>query len=252
MKKFFTIGWLLLVIVGSFVFVGLKLWSLGLDDNYFNRHLRPVFAQSPFFRNALGLHFDGDAASDYLGGGYKEIVLEVDAMSGISPDRKALDMLVKQIQAVAKKPANYVISESNLPYREEVSDREILELSRSHHTFRSSGDTAVVYVLYVSRKAMEPDSLGATLQDWGIVLYKAALAEFTKSAPRTASHYEGSTALHEFGHQLGLSHNEESGCLMNTQVEKAVTALELPIDVITDFCETEKQQLATLYNQFNK
>ena len=66
---------------------------------------------------------------------------------------------------------------------------------------------------------------------------------FTRENPDILPYYEESTALHEFGHQLGLPHNAEPNCLMNEHADEARALREKTSDVITDFCAFELRQI---------
>lgn len=243
MKKFFAAVCLIFLIVTSFGFVALKLGLLGSDDNYFNQHLRNRLAAKPWLRNLFSLHYDGDSRADYLGSRYDNILIEVDAMDKTMPNREALDILVQKIQTITAKPTVYLLSQTDLPYDLTIDDNRIHELVSSNRDLKSAGNTAVIYLLYVSTKTEDESILGSTFEDFGIVLYYQTLQEFTQTAPRTAVLYEASTALHEFGHQLGLDHNQQQNCLMNARVESAVSVLQLPGAVVTDFCSLELEIL---------
>ncbi len=240
MKKLLIIGLLLLIILLSFGFAILKIQTNGSEENYFNRRLRANFAARPWLRSALGLHWDGDGQADYLGKRYNKVLIEVDIMQGWNIDHQVLDELVQKIQAVLSKPTSYLISDRSIPYQSNLTKEEIAALVRRYRNHQNSRDTATVYLLYASKLKDEPTLLGLTYQEYAIILFGEPLQEFTQSNPKTLANYEVSTALHEFGHQLGLPHNEEPGCLMNKHAEEAHVARQSPKDVIMDFCEFEK------------
>lgn len=234
---------LLLVILFTFGFVVLKSQANGPDDNYFNRELRSRFAVYPILRSILNLRFDGDARADYLGADYKKIVIEVDLMEDIGVHYEALDLLRSRIENITGKETMYIISDKNIPYQQAVDDLTIKNLTEKYRSRRSGGNTAAVYALYASREASKPDLLGSTYEEYGIVLFYDALADFAENNISVLQSYEASTLLHEFGHQIGLPHNSEEGCLMNESADQAVLVYEEARDVVTDFCEFEKQML---------
>jgi len=237
-KKTGIIIGLLLIIALSLGFVALKSQARGSDDNFFNRELRQSFAENTWLRRVLELHYDGDAQSDYLGKRYTSILIEVDSLDTQTIRLEALNNLVKKIQEITGKETSYLVSDRNIIDRREIGERDIEEITARYRHHFNHGDTATVYLLMASVDAQDADKLGTTFRDYGVVLFAKALDEVTRDNPDTLSNYELSTALHEFGHQLGLPHNEQPGCLMNEQVE--LKRDERPADVVVDFCDYEK------------
>lgn len=251
MKKFFAILVLLVLIITSFGFVVLKTLAQGAETNIFNRKFRSSFARSPIFRDLLGLHFDGDAKSDYLGQKYTKIRVEVDAMQGVAIDIEALSILTEKMKSATGKEVDYVISDEQIPYAESVDAQQIGQIAAKYRSFKSHGDTASLYLLYLSSDDKEAQLLGKTYQEDGVVLYLGGLKQFISANPETLKYYEESTALHEFGHQLGLGHDEQEGCLMTARAETTHVARQDPMEVITDFCDYEKRQIDIIKNSFN-
>ncbi|MDP2933774.1 MAG: hypothetical protein Q8N81_06645 [bacterium] len=248
MKKFLIILVLLSVILVSFGFAALKILANGPDNNYFNRNLRQIFFQHRFWRETLGLHYDGDGRYDYLGNGDGKIMLEVDVMSDLSIQPQALELVRQRIEQITGKQVLYYFSSSNIPYKQSVSMNELEGIMLARRDFAATGKDAKLQILYLSRDSAEPQLLGRTVREDGIVLYEEALVDFTKSNPDTLSAYEASTILHEFGHQLGLPHNEAPDCLMNSSAEQSHVAREVESDVVTDFCLQETELIKQLRN----
>lgn len=240
MKKIVTTTVLLIVIVSSFGFAWLRGMARGGEDSYFNRAWRERFAAYPWMRAALGLHFDGDARADYLGARYQKILIEVDEMSGEEVSPAVLDLLVQKVTLATGKPASYIFSDRSLPSEEKLDRSAIAKIVSRYRNYRSGNGAAALYLLYGSRDALDDNSLGTTYDEYGMVLFGDRLDEFVGQNSRTEDAYVASTALHEFGHQIGLPHNSEPGCLMNESVEQADMAWQRPRDVITDFCDYEK------------
>lgn len=242
MKKILVII-LSLIIIISFSFIFLKTQADGPENNFFNRELRVKFANFLLLRQILYLHNDGDGKTDYLGKHYDKIFIEVDTMKSESINIDVLNQLAQKIQAVTSKPVSYFVSDTAIPYKNSLNASEIDTLVNRYRNYKSAGDTATLYLLYLSQQENEPKTLGLTYQEYGLILFENALIEFTKNNPLTLPNYELSTALHEFGHQLGLPHNSEPGCLMNEHAEKNQVARERPQDVIINFCGLEEQQI---------
>lgn len=245
MKKAATIIFLSAVIILSFSFVLLKILANSSDTNYFNTHWRYWFAHRAFLRQALNLHYDGDGRADYLGNRFQSILIEVDAMAGLNISDDILNVLAAKIHRATNKQTSFVYSNLGIPYQASVGPEQLKSITRRHRTYRLK-DAAVVYLLLASRKQDEPKVLGSTFQEDGIILYGDAIEEFTENSPPTFIPYAVGTALHEFGHQLGLPHNSEPDCLMNEHAEIDHTAETNPDEVVTDFCELEKNLMTTI------
>lgn len=242
-NKIIIIG-LSLVIVLSFGFVGLRLAAAGPEDNWFNLSLRSEFSRSPFFRSWLGLQWDGDAGADYLGNRYDIIVMTVYSMQGSQPEPQVLSGFVEQVEELTGKTV-IVRSKPPIPHKEEV-DSEDIDQAYSIDKISPWRSNAVLNVIYASRSPGEEVLLGKTHGPYAIVLYKQAVREFTEVAKETLLAYEQSTLLHEFGHQLGMPHNTEPGCLMTEHAEANHRPRRADDGIVRDFCQLELQQLELL------
>jgi hypothetical protein len=245
MFRFFKILFLLAIILVCGAFVYAKIASLGPEDNYFNTYYRGQVAVYPAMRKILGLHYDGDAKSDYLGSGYKKIFIEVDALNDIDPDTRLLDRFAAKVESITGKQVSYLVSNTEIPLTT-LTDNQVASVVGKYKNAAVPPGEAGLYLLFAGSKKDEPKLLGATHQENSIILYQEALKEFTKDSSATFGNYAFSTLLHEFGHQLGLDHNDISGCLMNPKAENNDTARFNPGDIIIDFCELEMKELARL------
>jgi hypothetical protein len=58
--------------------------------------------------------------------------------------------------------------------------------------------------------------------------------------------------LHEFGHQLGLEHNDQADCIMNERIEKPSGAGEFFGQFNqTGFCDLELEQIGQIKAALN-
>jgi hypothetical protein len=251
MKKALSIILLSLIIAGTFGFVILKYSAQGTENSFFNQKLRSDFARSPALRQIFGLHFDGDGRSDYLGPRYKKIVIEVDLMEGLEASNLGLEMLRQKVESVTGKPTQVKVSEVALPFVPTVRKEQIARLAADHRDLSEAQDTASVYLLFASQFEGEEKLLGLTYQEFGIVVFERALEKFAEVNQDTLPYYQESTALHEFGHQLGLPHGTEGKCLMNERAESNLVARQRPQDVVIDFCQSEKEQIQKTIEQLN-
>ena len=236
---------LLIVIVLTFGYSAVKLMAAGSEDNFFNQKLRVAVTRYGWARELFGLHFDGDARYDYLGPRYDWIRIEVDAMEGLGIDALVLSLFISKVEELTGKKASFVISNDKIRFAEHCSREEIIELVEQNQN-RYRNDYALLYVLVLNKSAEEPTILGTTHREDGIVIFESAHDSFTANSPSAKSNYMLSTLLHEFGHQLGLPHNNLPDCLMNEHAEFSHTARFDPTNVLTDFCGHEKDLIRAL------
>ena len=239
MKKAAKILVLLLFIVLTFTFVILRMLANGSEDNFFNQKYRVALAKNPLLRNLLALHFDGDGRFDYLGQTNKKLWIEIDAMAGLSIPQDSLDLLAKKIAGVTGEDVLFFDSDANIPFQAAVGQDQVKQLVDRYKNFQPT-DGAYLYLLYLNSSSTDAQLLGSTYQEYGIVLYDQALKDLTQESPQTFSDYVQSTALHEFGHQLGLPHNKQANCLMNSLADTSAVMWQAPSDVLVDFCDYEK------------
>jgi predicted Zn-dependent protease len=242
MQKFFIVVLLSIVILISFSLIILSTLSKGPENNFFNAKYRANFAKYPLIRNILNLHSDGDARSDYLSGN-KQIVLEVDEMQGLQIPQTALDLLVKNISKATGKQAKYIISNSDIPFTGSVDDKQIDEIAKKYGNFSNTSTESVLYVLYLNEFENQDNHLGSTYRDDGVLLFAKPLQDFSQNFPQAFADNVESTALHEFGHQLGLAHNQVPGCLMQAYADDFDLFYGGQNGVITDFCDYELTQI---------
>jgi len=213
------------------------------EDNFFNSKLRPIAMKSAFLRKILVLHNDGDARFEYLN---NKIRIEVDAMENIKVNYEALELVKAKIMENVGNEASLLVSNADIPYVEQTDEAAIEAIAKNYRNLPWTKSEASLYILLVSRDKQDLDSLGLTFHEDGIIVYANSHEDFTASNPKTYSNYIASTILHEFGHQIGLPHNENKNCLMNTHAGEELVARQSISEVITDFCEYEKGQIKSL------
>lgn len=233
----------LIALIGAFDLFRIEF--RGPKNNYFNQALRYRFARSEFGRKFFQLKDYGDNRADYLGSRYSKIELFVDVTPGLDLNQDVLKQLAAKIQAVTGKPTFFTVSDY-LPAAAEVDDRDIGILYSAHTKMQIPPDTAPLYLFVLSRESGQPDLIGKTYFADSLVIFDSAISSFTASEPETFESYQLSTALHEFGHQLGLEHNNIPGCLMNAKAENSGVPAADPGEVVTDFCAAELSQIKQL------
>jgi hypothetical protein len=198
MRKLF-IAILLLIIVGIIGYIAIFLSLSGEETSFANSHYRESFAERTWLRKLFRLNETGDAKSDYTGSRYSKILVEVDSMEGLNASTKGIYELAERIQSATGKPTSVYLSDSNITYQETVSTEDIDNYRRKFQTNRSAGDTAVIYVMILSRSDDERLVLGTTRQADKIILFEDALHDFTLSSPSTFANYQLSTTSPSIG-----------------------------------------------------
>lgn len=246
MKKVFIVVALSIFIAITFTFTALKLGALGSQNNYFNSRLRSSISQYLVMRKILGLHYDGDGKSDYLGRKFSKITLEVTSMEGLMPKQEILNQLAKTIEETTGKPTEVTVTNPNIPLYQEVNRTDIKNIVSHYKTKQTSGNTASLFIFVTTKSSDQENLIGTTYEEDSIIIFNEALDFFTKDEPQTKDLYLFSTMLHEFGHQIGLQHNEAPSCLMQATAETNHVPRKFRQQVVTDFCESEKEQIDSI------
>jgi hypothetical protein len=164
-------------------------------------------------------------------------------MEGLSVSEETLKIFAGKVQAITGKPTRYL----NYPpilFRP-ASNMEDLQKQLIGNSYLSSAQEAIVYLIIVGQKENDNEELGSTLQENGIVLFQNTMANNMRiDTAQNVEKYEAELALHEFGHQIGLDHNQISGCLMNEQTE--FLDIGRLMEMKNDFCDFEKEQIKNM------
>jgi predicted Zn-dependent protease len=244
MRKVLVFLGLALVIVFSYSFITIRYLASNTEPSYFNQNIRPKLSKHPSLRQVFGLHFDGDAKYNYLGKSTNEIFLEVDQAASAAIDHQVISKLADQISKTSGKKVNYILSDNQVESRGYYSPETLHEIEKEYRDFHFKAEKPVLYVLILDQE--EPDStiLGSTFGEDAIVIYTQALSNFVVNYEDSFEKYFLSTGLHEFGHQLGLPHNDLEGCLMSVNAE-ADHMPKHPWQIVEDFCSYEKELIRT-------
>jgi len=231
---------LLLVIIILGIFIYLKVESLGSDQSSFNQTTRLSLGRHPTMRTLLSLHNDGDARYEYLSGS-SPILIEV----GEAPDVSLSDTLVN---AFAAEVTKYTGRGTEIHRIEgmpggTLTDAGVAQAIKVGAKKFEIG-SPILFIAYADDFVSNTNEVGKTYQEFGIVLSDKKLKDITSDYPSALAQYQESTLLHELGHQLGLQHNNQDGCIMNPAVENPTSVSSFYTDFIpTDFCQYELDQL---------
>lgn len=160
----------------------------------------------------------GSAAHDLVSAkAYPKLLLEIDSPSGYGPDATALQTLTSALAQVTHRDASAILvddSDTSIPVdtSKKYSQGEIQSLENEHRSRHSSGDTAVLYILYVAGGSDADTSagqvLGAAYHGTSIVMFKGNILAnsddgFLSTKPYTRN-VERAVLVHETGHAMGL------------------------------------------------
>lgn len=232
-----------MLILISCTFVYLKVQILGDANSSFNMTTRYTLGKYSILRDVLGLHSYGDARNWYLSGN-DGIVLEVVTAKGTQIDDQTINNFAADITMYTGKQVS-IFNTEQIP-GDALSNSGLEDVTKSyrHHVITGQANLFVIYAKDFSRKGQE---IAKTVDEYGIVLSDKRLKQVTADFPAALPEYIESTLLHEFGHQLGLEHNDKSGCIMNAKAENPeAQGVFNGAYTETKFCDFELDQLNTI------
>lgn len=160
----------------------------------------------------------GDANKD-LGtpAKYTKLLVEIDHPPSDGPDPDALATFKENLQQATGRAASAITfdtSDASIPAEpsKKYTLDEIQALENAHRQHHSGGDTAVLYMIYVSggneADTQQGTVLGVTYRGTSIAIFKgnirAASASGLLSSAPPLTCVEQSVVTHEFGHAAGL------------------------------------------------
>ena len=244
LKTFLKVVCSVVAVLAAITFLYFKVELMGNLNSNFNQFTRFKLGRYAVLRTVLGLHNVGDARAEYLNNP-GVIVIE-----WFEPNTAIIDQSVlQQFADLVHKYTGRVVRVS-LPA--EVGDGVLSQTNLAQLKFQTLADTSssgselkVVFAKDYSPRAT--GELSTTYLDSGIVISLSAHEEFLKNSQQLMNNYLLSSLLHEFGHQIGLVHNNDSGCIMS--VHAGLDGLPVENYGLTDpqdFCEAEQSQVNQL------
>ena len=138
---------------------------------------------------------------------YSTIHIEINYVTGNSPDSEALNLLKQRIKEVTDK-STVTISQSSFGSTDgSYTLEEILEIESNERTRFKSGNTFVIHILYLNGEYNDNDqTLGLAYSGTSFVMFKEKI-EDAAFLLISSKDIEKSVIVHEFGHLLGLVNN---------------------------------------------
>ena len=138
---------------------------------------------------------------------YSSVHLEINYVTGHSPDSDALNLLKQRIKEVTDKSTVTVSQSSFGSTQSSYTLEEILEIENEERSRFKSGNTFVIHILYLNGEYKDNDqTLGLAYSGTSFVMFKEKI-EDAAFLLISAKDIEKSVIVHEFGHLLGLVNN---------------------------------------------
>ncbi len=151
---------------------------------------------------------DGRTGSNgywYLNRTTPALDVEIDAVSGMAPSSRSVDLLKQRIEQVADKPGGVDV----LPIRTISSSHgtwtgdDIAAAEQANRTTHNALQRASVYLLFVDGSSDHEGAIGAAFNASSAVIFEDAIRQAATPLV-SAQEIERSTMIHEVGHLLSL------------------------------------------------
>lgn len=144
---------------------------------------------------------------------YTKLVVEVDYVDGYRPAAAAVSLLEQRMQERLSKPGGITIEQTAVESsRSTYSVNDLRAMESQHRDRQPTGDTMVLYVLYVngghSSDTGSSQVLGVQYGRASIAIFKETVRESEGlGAAFGSTEVEQAVLVHEFGHAAGLVNN---------------------------------------------
>lgn len=243
LKTFFLL--LFIVFLSVFIYVSVK--THGDLNSSFNQTYRFKLGKYSVLRALFGLHNDGDARAQYLLSPGPLVVEIVNPLEFNVPD-DVIGNFTKKIQNLIGREVVVYNTDNISPGSLNESDLEKIVKEKRRHFLPGQPNLFIIYAEDYSDRSEE---VGKTYKEFAVLLSHNRLKEVTSQYPEAFKQYLETTVLHEFGHQIGLPHNQQNGCIMNIKVDRPkAQGFFSGIYTPNDFCDFEKESLKNIIKSF--
>lgn len=177
----------------------------------------------------------GASANEILGSSkYSSLKIEVQYMTGFTPDATALNYLQSMVTGLVNKPGGVTIVTKEIPVsgNTTLSVDNVETIERNNRTAFTSGSEIALYILYTNGNYTDNNVLGIAYKNTSVVLFGKKINDNSGGLGQASrTKLVATVAEHEMGHLLGLvnlgspmqtahmdashsSHCNNSNCLM--------------------------------------
>lgn len=248
MKTFVELLILLILVSAGLLIYGLH---VGGPDNPINQAIRDHVLKSSFTRTIMALNEPGDFRYQYLRTQNGVVTIEVDIAPGITPGKDLETWLKGMIKDTTGKTVSITQShDGNIPAKSEFSYTELITYAKKSRDPLISSQPSYLHILYLPRSSNDPTNAGMVLSAADIFIFKDVINELS-DRENIRARIEQSTIMHEWGHLLGLEHNDQTNCLMSETVEVYPERKYQAAAIPTAYCPNDYAILARFKKEAN-
>ena len=242
LKKFLTVSLttiLILIIVFNLVY--LFFFALFNSQVFLAKSvtLRDEFSKNELLQVAFQLDRLSDAKRDLL---VKDLDVIIVPTASFSLGSDVSSNIAQKIGEVTGKRVN-VLTDKTFERHEivDLSQENLENISKS--VAQKAGSKNYLAIILLDKSKETPTNVGMAEGERVIVLFEDRIAELSETQT-VLDDLKVSTVLHEYGHLIGLEHNNNKGCLMNEKVESPGS--NWSADMPQTFCSFEKSEIEKL------
>lgn len=201
--------------------------------------LRNEFSKNNLLQIAFQLDKLSYAKRDLL---VKDLDVIIIPTASFSLENSVTSNIAQKIDQVTEKKVNVLTDKT-------FERQEIADLSKDNlgtifkDAAQKAGSKNYLAIILLDKSKDAPTNVGMTEGERTIVLFEGRIAELSETQT-VLNDLKVSTVLHEYGHLIGLEHNNNEGCLMNEKVESPGN--DWFTDMPENFCDFELSQIEDL------
>lgn len=201
--------------------------------------LRDFFSKNELLTNVFQLNRLSDAKRDLL---TKDLDIIIVPTANFSLEEQTSENISERLNEVTGKQAKVLVDQTFVGQQiDDLSDQNLEKISKD--VAKKSGSKNYLAIILLDKSSDVPTNVGLAEGERTIALFEGRISELSETKS-VLSDLEVSTILHEWGHLIGLEHNNNEGCLMNEKVESPGNNWSASMP--ETFCDFEKSQIEEL------